>query len=111
MHPPGHAEKVQGLDQCRYEVITSARPHQAVPCRRFHRRAGRKLGASVLGGRSGTMTTDRPAAAASETTLRVLRDVLRQVPGLDAGDLAASLLPGGLTNRNYCVDSAGRRVV
>src|SRR4051812_33939282 len=57
------------------------------------------------------MTTDRPASAASETTLRVLRDVLRHVPGFDADDLAASLLAGGLTNRNYRVDTAQRRVV
>ena len=65
----------------------------------------------MLGGRSGTMTMDRPASAASGPTLHLLRDVLRQVPGFGADDLSASLLPGGLTNRNYCVDAAERRVV
>jgi thiamine kinase-like enzyme len=57
------------------------------------------------------MTTDRPASAASEATMRVLRDVLRHVPGAGVDVMSASLLPGGLTNRNYCVGTSGRRVV
>src|SRR3954463_12412443 len=71
----------------------------------------RESGAAVLTGSSPTMTTDRPVPSASDPDLDRVRDVLRNIPGLRADALAVSRLPGGLTNRNYLVESPRHRVV
>src|SRR4051812_36800959 len=68
-------------------------------------------GAAVLAGSSPTMTTDRPVPAESDPDLGRVRDVLRNIPGLRADAIAVSRLPGGLTNRNYLVETPRRRVV
>src|SRR3954452_8042038 len=57
------------------------------------------------------MTTDRPVPAELDPDLSRVRDVLRNIPGLRADAIAVSRLPGGLTNRNYLVETPRRRVV
>src|SRR3954453_5590109 len=57
------------------------------------------------------MTTDRPVPAELDPDLGRVRDVLRNIPGLRSDALAVSLLPGGLTNRNYLVETPRHRVV
>jgi thiamine kinase-like enzyme len=75
------------------------------------RRAAREWGASVLAGGSPAMTKDRLASAASDPDVELLTDVLRKIPGLRADVLEVSRLPGGLTNRNYRVDTVSHQVV
>src|SRR4051794_2255835 len=57
------------------------------------------------------MTTDKPATAPTDSDIRLVADVLHKISGLSADVLTISRLPGGLTNRNYLVDSPPRRVV
>jgi thiamine kinase-like enzyme len=57
------------------------------------------------------MTKDGPASGASDPDARRLTDVLRKIPGLNTDVRAVSRLPGGLTNRNYRVETAYRQVV
>src|SRR4051812_38568033 len=71
----------------------------------------REWGAAVLAGSSLTMTTDKPAMAPTDPDVRRVTDVLHKIPGLSADGLTISRLPGGLTNRNYLVDSPPRRMV
>src|SRR3954470_4744807 len=70
----------------------------------------REWGAAVLAGGSPTMTKARMPAA-SDPDVALVADVLRRIPGVGADVLAVSRLPGGLTNRNYRVDTAPRPVV
>src|SRR3954454_2331230 len=71
----------------------------------------REWGAAVLAGSSLTMTTDKPAMAPTDPDVRRVTDALHKIPGLSADGLTISRLPGGLTNRNYLVDSSPRRIV
>jgi len=57
------------------------------------------------------MTTDRRALAASDPDARLIAEVLRELGGLRSDALEISRLPGGLTNRNYRVDTASGPVV
>jgi thiamine kinase-like enzyme len=55
------------------------------------------------------MTKEKPAPADSDVEL--LTDVVGQIPGLSHDVLRVSRLPGGLTNRNYRVDTSAGPVV
>src|SRR6058998_1084892 len=57
------------------------------------------------------MTKDRPASAPSDADAGLIAQVLRELPSLGADVLGASRLPGGLTNRNYRVDTTSGPVV
>src|SRR4051794_22235630 len=57
------------------------------------------------------MTAGRRAASPSDPDAALVAEVLRKLPGLGADVLDVSLLPGGLTNRNYRVDTGSRQVV
>ena len=65
----------------------------------------------MLAGGSPTMTTDRRAPAPSDPDAELIAEVLRELPGLGSDAFEISRLPGGLTNRNYRVDTASGPVV